>query len=110
MWVVHLQREGFTVTSYDVSDRQLNAIKAQYRIPRQIWTCHTAIVDGYLIEGHVPASAVARVLKERPSIVGIGVPGMPIGSPGMPGARPQDYTVYAFDKAGQLEVFELVTP
>ena len=85
----------------------MNTVKDTYGVPRQARSCHTAVVDGYTIEGHVPAADVQRLLKERPRIVGIGVPGMPIGSPGMEVAnvKPQAYDVLAFDKAGQTTVF-----
>jgi len=104
-WVKHLQQHGFKtqVTEMDnVAD-----IKAQHRIPARVQSCHTAIVDGYVIEGHVPAADVQRLLKERPAVVGLAVPGMPIGSPGMEVAnvKPQAYDVVAFDKQGQLKVF-----
>jgi hypothetical protein len=105
LWVDHLRKAGFSAAVTDVED--LNAIKAKYNIPQQTRSCHTATVDGYVIEGHVPVADVQRLLKERPRIVGIGVPGMPIGSPGMEVAnvKPQPYDVLAFDKAGQTTVF-----
>jgi hypothetical protein len=85
----------------------MDAIKTKYGVPRQARSCHTAVVGNYVVEGHVPAADVQRLLKERPAIVGIGVPGMPIGSPGMEVAtvKPQPYDVLAFDKAGQTKVF-----
>ena len=85
----------------------LTAIKDQYQIPAALQSCHTAIVDGYIIEGHVPAADIERLLIERPDIAGLAVPGMPIGSPGMEvdGAAAQPYDVLAFDKSGNVEVF-----
>lgn len=85
----------------------LTAIKDQYQIPAALQSCHTAIVDGYVIEGHVPAAEVERLLTERPDIAGLAVPGMPIGSPGMEveGAAAQPYDVLAFDKSGNVEIF-----
>ncbi|GAB4159747.1 MAG: hypothetical protein Fur0021_30950 [Candidatus Promineifilaceae bacterium] len=85
----------------------LTAIKDQYQIPAALQSCHTAIVDGYVIEGHVPAAEVERLLTERPNIAGLAVPGMPIGSPGMEveGAAAQPYDVLAFDKSGNVEIF-----
>ena len=105
LWVEHLRKAGFTASVTDAED--MTAIKTKYAVPRQARSCHTAVVDGYVIEGHVPAADVQRLLKERPKIVGIGVPGMPIGSPGMEVAsvKPQAYDVLAFDKAGQTTVF-----
>jgi len=105
LWVEHLRKAGFSATVTDAED--MTAIKTKYGVPNQARSCHTAIVDGYVIEGHVPAADVQRLLKERPRAVGIAVPGMPIGSPGMEVAtvKPQPYDVLAFDKAGQTTVF-----
>ncbi len=85
----------------------LTAVKNQYHIPSSLQSCHTAIVDGYVIEGHVPIADIERLLNERPDIIGLAVPGMPIGSPGMnvDGAAPQPFNVIAFDKAGNTEIF-----
>ena len=104
-WVKHLQQHGFTTRVTETDD--VATIKAQRGVPARVQSCHTAVVDGYVIEGHVPAADVQRLLKERPSVVGIAVPGMPIGSPGMevPGQKPQKYDVVAFDKQGQTRVF-----
>ena len=105
LWVDHLRKAGFSATVTDAED--MSAIKAKYGVPQKARSCHTAVVGGYVIEGHVPAADVQRLLKERPKIVGIGVPGMPIGSPGMEVAsvKPQAYDVLTFDKAGQTTVF-----
>jgi hypothetical protein len=96
---------GFTVDRKDVED--LAAVKAQYQVPSALQSCHTAIVDGYIIEGHVPVAEIDRLLAERPQIVGIAVPGMPSGSPGMEvqGAESQPFEVIAWDKTGQTQVF-----
>ena len=104
-WVKHLQQHGFRTQVTETDD--VAAIKAQHRIPARAQSCHTVVVDGYVIEGHVPAADVQRLLKERPAVVGLAVPGMPIGSPGMevPNVKPQAYDVLMFDKQGQLKVF-----
>ena len=104
-WVEHLEAHGFSVKTTNVDD--ISAVKQQHRVPAAVESCHTAIVGGYVVEGHVPAADVQRLLKERPAIAGIGVRGMPIGSPGMEveGVRPQPYNVLAFDKSGQTSVF-----
>jgi len=104
-WVAHLQQHGFTTRVTETDD--VASIKTQRGVPARVQSCHTAVVDGYVIEGHVPAADVQRLLKERPAVVGIAVPGMPIGSPGMevPGQKPQKYDVVAFDKQGQIRVF-----
>jgi hypothetical protein len=104
-WVAHLQRAGFKVlvTESPVMD----AIKDQRGVPKTVRSCHTGVVDGYVIEGHVPAADVQRLLKERPAVVGLAVPGMPAGSPGMETSNgsKQPYDVLAFDKTGKTTVF-----
>jgi hypothetical protein len=104
-WVKHLQQHGFTA---QVTDTETIAeIKARHNVPARVQSCHTAVVGGYVIEGHVPAADLERLLREKPAVVGLAVPGMPIGSPGMevPNMNPQKYDVVAFDKEGQLKVF-----
>ena len=85
----------------------LRPIKAKYGVPADLEACHTALVDGYVVEGHVPADVIVRLLRERPKIVGLAVPGMPAGSPGMevPGSSAQRYQVFTFDKNGKRGVF-----
>lgn len=83
----------------------LTPIEAQYGVPRAAQACHTALVEGYVVEGHVPADAIIRMLKDRPNIVGIAVPGMPTGSPGMDGPK-QPYDIVSFDQAGKIAVLE----
>lgn len=87
--------------------RDLGRVKSRYRVPRELQSCHTAIVDGYVVEGHVPAEVIRRLVAERPAIAGVAVPGMPIGSPGMevPGRGVEPYAVIAFDEFGRREVF-----
>ena len=80
-WADHLRENGFTVETVDVQD--LSAVKRRYGIPPALQSCHTAVVEGYVVEGHVPAADVRRLLAERPDAAGLTVPGMPIGSPGM---------------------------
>jgi hypothetical protein len=103
-WVTHLEEHGFTTHVTDLDD--LSDLKASHGVPARAQSCHTAIVDGYVIEGHVPAADVRRLLKERPQVAGLAVPGMPIGSPGMEyGTTVQPYDVLTFDAAGQLQVY-----
>ena len=104
-WIEHLRTSGFDVRTNNVQD--ITAVKNAYRVPEPLGSCHTATVDGYVIEGHVPAWDIRRLLKERPPLVGIAVAGMPAGSPGMetPGAKPQPFNVMSFDKAGKTAVF-----
>jgi hypothetical protein len=104
-WVEHLETHGFTATATNVED--LDAVKAKHKVPSRVRSCHTAVVDGYVIEGHVPAADIRKLLKERPAIAGLAVPAMPVGSPGMevPGVQPQPYDVLALHKDGRTEVF-----
>src|SRR5262245_41445737 len=105
LWVEHLRKAGFTATVTDVQD--MSSIKEKHGVPARARSCHTALVGGYVLEGHVPAEDVQRLLKQRPTIVGLAVPGMRIGSPGMEvaGTKPQAYDVLAFDKSGETKVF-----
>ncbi|MGK2740658.1 DUF411 domain-containing protein [Tepidicaulis sp. LMO-SS28] len=80
-WVSHLEAEGFTVQTREHED--LTPLKRELGVPAALESCHTAVIDGYVIEGHVPAAEVKRLLEERPEAVGLAVPGMPVGSPGM---------------------------
>ncbi len=102
-WVRHLESEGFTVAVNDVRD--VRPLKAEHGVPESLGSCHTALVDGYVVEGHVPASDVKRLLAERPKVTGLAVPGMPIGSPGMEGPNPERYRVMSFDAAGRIETY-----
>jgi hypothetical protein len=100
-----LRDNGYTVQTENVQN--LHPIKQQYAVPLPLQSCHTAIVDGYVIEGHVPADAIERLLSERPAIAGLAVPGMPLGSPGMEvaGVEPEPFDVFAFDSKGNGEIF-----
>jgi len=106
--VEHLRQHGFSVQTTDVQN--LSEIKAKYNVPGQLGSCHTGIVQGYVIEGHVPATDVLRLLQERPKVVGIAVPGMPMGSPGMEGPRAEAYEVVSFDQTRQVKVFSSHRP
>lgn len=108
MWVAHLEANGLTVTTTDVRD--IAAVKAEAGVPTVLSSCHTALVDGYVVEGHVPADDLKRLLAERPEIAGIAVPGMPIGSPGMEGPNPQPFDVVAFDEEGSFSRFSSYEP
>lgn len=87
--------------------QNLIEVKIRYQVPEQLHSCHTAVVDGYIIEGHVPAADISRLLAEKPDVAGLAVPGMPVGSPGMesPGAAPEAYSVFTFDDAGETAVY-----
>jgi len=103
--VDHLRKHGFTVDAHDVVD--LAATKRKHGVPEGLSSCHTALVDGYIVEGHVPADVIEQLLRERPKIAGLAVPGMPVGSPGMevPGQKPERYEILAFDGRGATRVF-----
>ena len=105
IWVEHLQSSGFTVRTTDVED--LSGIKTKHGVPSRLQSCHTGVVDGYVVEGHVPAADIQRMLKERPKVAGLAVAGMPIGSPGMEvkGVTPQPFDVMAFQKDGKSSVY-----
>jgi len=102
-WVEHLQAAGFRVTVHDTSN--LAGVMEHYGVPRKLTACHTAVVDGYVIEGHVPADVIRRLLKERPGIAGVAVPGMPAGSPGMESETPARFYILTFDKNGTTSVY-----
>ncbi|NWF35426.1 DUF411 domain-containing protein [Mariprofundus sp. KV] len=104
-WAKHLQAEGFAVT--EVLSDDMDAIKAKYGVAAKLASCHTAIIDGYIIEGHVPAEDIKRLLKERPAVVGLTAPGMPMQSPGMQpeGLPAKNYNVLSFEKDGKTAVY-----
>ena len=104
-WVTHLESNGFTVHS--VNTPNIRSIKEEYGIPSNLASCHTATVNGYLFEGHVPAKDIQRLLQERPKVKGIAVPGMPVGSPGMEEAgKMEPYNVVTFTAQGMSGVYE----
>ena len=104
-WVTHMETNGFRPSVSDVAD--VAPFKRKYGVPASLESCHTAVVGGYTIEGHVPADVIRQALKEKPAIAGLAVPGMPVGSPGMevPGGRKDKYDIVAFDKAGKTRVY-----
>jgi hypothetical protein len=107
-----MRSAGFDVRYKDVEQAELDRFNEKQGVPRQVLSCHTALVDGYIVVGHVPASEVRRLLTERPKVAGLAVPGMPLGSPGMEvsGVRPHPYDVLAFDKSGRTRVFSTIKP
>jgi hypothetical protein len=102
-WVDHLRKNGFQVETVDMPD--LSMVKAKYGVKPDLQACHTAIVNGYVVEGHVPADVIQKLIREKPAVRGVAVPGMPAGSPGMEGALKQAYEVYSFDKSGKTRVY-----
>lgn len=88
-----------------MSDSRLQAVKEKHGVPPPLRECHTALLAGYVLEGHVPVDVIARLLKEKPPIIGLSVPGMPPGSPGMESSNPRPYEVLAFDRQGRVKVY-----
>ncbi len=102
-WVTLMRSAGFDISVRDTADVQ--SVKQRYRVPSALASCHTALVGGYVIEGHVPADLINRLLKDKPKVLGLAVPGMPVGSPGMEGGTKQAYDVVTFDAAGKTTVY-----
>jgi hypothetical protein len=106
-WVAHLEKNGFKVQVHETGN---NAVRVRLGIPQKLGSCHTALIQGYALEGHVPASDITRLLKEKPQAIGLAVPGMPVGSPGMDGevygGRRDRYDVLLVLKDGSSKVFK----
>lgn len=105
LWVDHVKTNGFAVTVHTVAD--MNEYKEKHGVPPALQSCHTGLVEGYVIEGHVPAADIHRLLKEKPPGKGLAVPGMPMGAPGMDmGGSRQAYDVLLFDENGKTTIFQ----
>ncbi|MCF6225602.1 MAG: DUF411 domain-containing protein [Xanthomonadales bacterium] len=104
-WIEVLEKDGFKVSSHSSDD--MNSVKQSFGLKPHLASCHTATIGGYVIEGHVPAADIRRLLKEKPQTVGLTAPGMPRHSPGMqaPGEQPKGYDVLSFDRDGNTTVF-----
>ena len=102
-WVKHMETNGFAVTVHDLEN--LDETKKSMGVPEELQSCHTGISGKYVVEGHVPADLVHKVLKEKPAILGLAVPGMPRGSPGMEMGRKDPFDVIAFEKSGKTRVY-----
>ncbi len=105
-WVQHLKAAGFAVTVEETADLQI--VRKRLGVPADLAACHTAEVEGYVIEGHVPAAAMRRLLEQRPASTGLAVPGMPSGSPGMEGGAPRPYDVVLFGAGGRQTFMRFV--
>ncbi len=104
-WVDHLHKHGFEVEDIKTSDMQ--SIKQRLGLPEKLASCHTGVIDGYLIEGHVPADDIKRLLQQKPAIAGLSVPAMPVGTPGMErGERKDPFAVISFDQDGKMDVYK----
>lgn len=102
-WIAYLAKHGYTVVAKDTPD--MTEIKHSLGVPAGLTACHTGVVNGYIVEGHVSAEDIDRLLAQKPTIAGLAVPGMPMSSPGMDGPRTEGYKVLAFDKTGKTQVF-----
>ncbi|HMY79097.1 MAG TPA: DUF411 domain-containing protein [Thauera aminoaromatica] len=103
-WAEHMRSAGFAVK--EVANPRMDLVKQEAGVPEALGSCHTAKVGGYVVEGHVPAADVRRMLAEKPAIRGLSAPGMPLGSPGMEGPYPAErYDVVSFDAQGRSAVF-----
>lgn len=103
-WIAIVEDGGISLRISDGAD--LTSTKTKLRVPNNVWSCHTAVIDGYVFEGHVPIDLLQEVLTKRPRIVGLAVPGMPVGSPGMEiGGRKDHYMVVAFDREGKQTIY-----
>ena len=102
-WIKHLRENGFEVRAHDVAEPA--EYRRRYGVPESFASCHTAVVGGYAIEGHVPAGEIKRLLAERPKAQGLAVPGMPAGSPGMEGPKSDSYDVLLFQRDGRYATF-----
>ena len=103
--MVHLEKNGFKVEKKTLFGKHFTDFKRKQGVPEKLYACHTALIAGYVIEGHVPADLIQKLLKEKPPVAGLAVPGMPIGSPGMEGGKPEPYEVLTFDKNGRTTVY-----
>ena len=103
-WVGHLRDYGFEVTTYEVDD--IAALQEEHGVPAEFRSCHSALVDGHMVEGHVPADLLESFIEEDAEFTGITVPGMPVGPPGMEGDEPMPYDVLVFDKDGNSTIYE----
>jgi hypothetical protein len=107
-WIEHMRENGFTVEVVYQDD--LSGVRAEHKLPAEMMSCHLGVIDGFAVEGHVPASTVRRLLAERPAVLGIAAPGMPIGSPGMehPEGLTQPYQIVSWDASGPKAVYEVI--
>jgi len=103
-WIEHMKKHGFVIK--DIQTADMDAVKRRLGVPKELESCHTAVVDGYVIEGHVPAGDVKKMLQTKAVVAGLAAPGMPSGSPGMEmGGRKDSFSVIAFDKNGKTQTF-----
>lgn len=104
-WKEHMESNGYKVDVVNMEDKDMPAIKSKYRVPRTLNSCHTAIIGDYIVEGHIPSKVIDKLLTEKPDIDGIGMAGMPSGSPGMPGRKNEPWKIYSV-KNGKISLYE----
>jgi len=104
-YVAYLRREGFDVEVIEVSNKEMADTKQLHGVPGNMSSCHTAVMGDYVVEGHIPAKAITKLASERPAIRGIAMPGMPAGSPGMPGTKNGSFSIYGIDDSGNTSLF-----
>ena len=103
-WMDHLKAQGFEIKDFPTPD--IEVVKQKYNVPDNLQSCHTAIINGYVIEGHVPADDIKRLLEDSPNLLGLSVPQMPVGTPGMEiGNQKDPFTVFSFDRKSKVAVF-----
>jgi hypothetical protein len=102
-WCKHLAANGFVVQPHDVAN--VDEIKHTMNVPKDLQSCHTALVGRYVVEGHVPADLIKKMLAEQPTYIGLAAPGMPVGSPGMEGGKKDRYDIVTFDRTGKTTIF-----
>ena len=104
-WKEHMESNGYKVDVVNMEDKDMPAIKSKYSVPRSLYSCHTAIIGDYIVEGHIPSKVIDKLLAEKPAIDGIGMAGMPSGSPGMPGPKNETWKIYSV-KNGKISLYE----
>lgn len=102
-WAQYAERQGMNIEVKEV--RNLGQIKDRENVPSELGSCHTTVLDDYVVEGHVPAEAIEKLLREESDVYGIGLPGMPQGSPGMPGPKTGEWTISSFTESGEIQTF-----
>ncbi|MBV7534930.1 DUF411 domain-containing protein [Duganella sp. sic0402] len=107
-WIKHLEKNGFTVHAHEVDNP--SDYREKFGIPQRFGSCHTGVVQGYALEGHVPAADIQRLLKQKPKAKGLAVPAMPMGSPGMEGPRQDPYDVYLVKQDGNATIYNHYGP
>jgi len=106
IWSQYADRAGLDIAVHDIPD--VDRVKEEYGVPAQLWSCHTTIIGDYFVEGHVPQEAIEKLLAEKPDIKGIALPGMPSGTPGMPGPKQGPWVIYAVGHDGSISEFMTV--